>query len=345
MNPMTRVSTLVVGVAGNALDGFSTALSTESGVHVCAKATNEQDALKELEKRQAELVVILGASPALHPPTFMKKVNRIKRIPGILVCRDNVLIIESIREGVVDFVLNFDSNTNEGIKKLSSQVGFKIRTAGRARAQQAAAQEQKVLVNEGSFSTSFQGFVALGASMGGTEATYQVMRRLPSDLPGMVVVQHMPAGFTSVYAKRLDDSCTLKVQEAYDGGIIMKGNVYIAPGGDMHLTVSKSGSSYVMHLNHGEKVSGHRPSVDALFHSVAKCAGSQAVGIILTGMGSDGAQGLLAMRKAGAYTIGQDESSSVVYGMPAAAYNLGAVQKQVSLENVASTLLQVLSKR
>jgi len=179
--------------------------------------------------------------------------------------------------------------------------------------------------------------IALGASTGGTEATLVVLKELPRNTPGIVIVQHMPPGFTKMYADRLNGICQMEVREAKDGDRVEPGVALIAPG-DMQLQVKRAGSMYTVKCYFGEKVSGHCPSVDVMFQSVAEAAGRDAVGIIMTGMGRDGADGLLSMRKAGAYTIGQDEESCVVYGMPMVAFNIGAVIKQAPCQSIASIL-------
>ena len=187
--------------------------------------------------------------------------------------------------------------------------------------------------------------IAVGASTGGTEATVQILSELPGDIPGILVTQHMPEGFTKMYADRLDKLSKIDVREAKDGDIIHPGLALIAPGGDLQMKVLRDGSHYRVRCYPGEKVNGHRPSVDVLFHSVAETAGQNGVGIILTGMGRDGAQGLLHMRQSGAYTIGQDKESSVVYGMPMAAHQIGAVCIQASCQNIASVLMTYLQKQ
>ncbi|MDE7045850.1 MAG: chemotaxis protein CheB, partial [Acetatifactor sp.] len=185
--------------------------------------------------------------------------------------------------------------------------------------------------------------IAIGASTGGTEAIFSVMKDYGADLPGIVVVQHMPPGFTEMYAKRLDNQCRVRVKEARTGDRVLPGTVLIAPGGDKHMHLVKVNGMYQVEVKAGPKVNGHCPSVDVLFDSVARVAGANALGIILTGMGGDGAKGLLAMRKAGARTIGQDESTCVVYGMPKVAYDLGAVEFQEKLSNIAKKTYYVLN--
>ncbi|MDE6627523.1 MAG: chemotaxis protein CheB, partial [Lachnospiraceae bacterium] len=186
--------------------------------------------------------------------------------------------------------------------------------------------------------------VAIGASTGGTEAIYDVVKNFGTDIPGVVVVQHMPPGFTKMYAKRLNDQCRIQVKEAETGDRVLPGHMLIAPGGDRHMRLVKINGVYQVEVKAGPRVNGHCPSVEVLFESVAKVAGADAVGIILTGMGGDGGKGLLAMRKAGARTIGQDESTCVVYGMPKVAYDLGAVEYQEKLGDIARRTYSLLNK-
>ena len=184
--------------------------------------------------------------------------------------------------------------------------------------------------------------IAIGASTGGTEAILEVVRRFPSNMPGVVVTQHMPAGFTAMYAERLNRLCAMEVREAKNGDHIHPGLILLAPGG-MQMRIVPMGSSYSVSVLPGEKVNGHRPSVDVLFDSVALHARNRAIGVLLTGMGADGAAGLLRMRKNGAFTIGQDKNSCVVYGMPMEAYKIGAVCRQLPLNAIGQAVISQLS--
>ena len=183
--------------------------------------------------------------------------------------------------------------------------------------------------------------IAIGASTGGTEAILSVVRGFPRNMPGVVITQHMPAGFTDMYAKKLNGICNAEVREAKHGDIVKPNTILIAPGG-MQMRVIRMGSEYSVSVTQEDRVNGHAPSVDVLFYSVARAAGSHAIGVILTGMGADGAKGLLAMHQAGAYTIGQDKDSCVVYGMPCEAYKMGAVSKQAPLLNIPNLIYQKL---
>ena len=231
------------------------------------------------------------------------------------------------------------------VTKLISLLLVKIKIASSARISNIKksvmlnhANPERMSVNRGNL------VVAIGASTGGTEATSAVVRQFGTDIPGIVCVQHMPPGFTGMYAKRLNDQCRVRVKEAQTGDRVLPGHVLIAPGGDQHMRLVKVNGAYQVECRSGPRVNGHCPSVDVLFESVAKTAKKDAVGIILTGMGGDGAKGLLAMRSAGAKTIGQDESSCVVYGMPKVAYDIGAVEQQVKLADIAARTYMLLNK-
>ena len=183
--------------------------------------------------------------------------------------------------------------------------------------------------------------IAIGASTGGTEAICYVLKQLPQNMPGILVVQHIPPMFSRIFAERLNHQTSFNVKEAQSGDYVEPGKVLIAPG-DQHMRIKKIGDRYKVDIFHGEKVNGHCPSVDILFESVAKEAGKNAVGVMLTGMGYDGAKGMLAMKRKGARTIAQDEASSVVYGMPKVAFDIGAVEKQVSLTHIPRVLVSML---
>ena len=185
--------------------------------------------------------------------------------------------------------------------------------------------------------------IAIGASTGGTEATLKILKKLPENFPPILITQHMPPGFTKMYADRLNKICNMEVREAVDGDRAGKGIALIAPG-NYQMMLKKDGKGYYVSCRQSEKVNGHCPSVDVLFDSVAETASKDSVGIILTGMGRDGASGLLNMKKAGAFTIGQDEKTSVVYGMPMVAYNIGAVDIQAAIEDIPDILIKNLTK-
>ena len=192
---------------------------------------------------------------------------------------------------------------------------------------------------------SSEKLVIIGASTGGTEAIKDVLVPMPPDSPAILITQHMPAGFTKSFAQRLDGMCSVTVREGVHGERVLPGHVYLAPGGETHMKLGRSGANYVIELLASEPVNRHRPSVDVLFHSAAEAAGRNAIGVILTGMGKDGAAGLLAMHKAGAYTIAQDEASCVVFGMPREAIALGGASEVIALSRISDRLLERLEDR
>jgi two-component system chemotaxis response regulator CheB len=194
---------------------------------------------------------------------------------------------------------------------------------------------------DNSITANIDKIIAIGASTGGTEAIHQLLKALPKNVPGIVIVQHIPPDFSRMFAERLNSSLSLNVKEAVTGDMVEMGRVLIAPG-DKHMKVVKVGGKYRVECFAGEKMNGHCPSVDILFESVAREAGKNAIGVILTGMGYDGAKGLLSMRRKNARTLGQDEASSVVYGMPKVAYNIGAVEKQKALDQIALAICSLL---
>ena len=247
--------------------------------------------------------------------------------------------------GAVDFVRKPDDHQSP--EAFLAGLAQKVIMAATARPRTAAVAPQGGAVNVGaapilgSSPNLDRVIIGLGASTGGTEATLAVMKRLPADIPPMVIVQHMPPGFTKMYAERLNRLCAMEVREAQSGDELHRGLALIAPA-DLQCRVVRIGARYTVNCTPGEKVSGHRPSVDAMFYSMAETVSCKMVGIIMTGMGQDGAHGLLEMRKKGAYTIGQDKESSVVYGMPGVAQNIGAVMIQASCDNVSNVLLRHL---
>ena len=282
--------------------------------------------------------------PRMNGIEFLRKLIPQYPLPVVVISSLSDKVFDAMNAGAVDFVAKpAVSNRKQLEDFIKNELLVKIKIASSARIgnvkrSMVQAQQQYQSVARGNL------IVAIGASTGGTEATSTVVRQFGTDIPGIVCVQHMPPGFTQMYAKRLNDECRIQVKEAETGDRVLPGHMLIAPGGDRHMHLVKVGSNYQVEVKPGPKVNGHCPSVDVLFDSVARTAGSDALGIILTGMGGDGAKGLLAMRKAGARTIGQDESTCVVYGMPKVAYELGAVQYQEKLTDIAGRTYALLNK-
>ena len=256
----------------------------------------------------------------------------------IVVSSLNLKVFDALAVGAVDFVRKPDNQ--QSAEAFITALTQKIIIASNAR-RPGGAQVVAAAPKLGNSPGLDRVVIGLGASTGGTEATLEVMKRLPADIPPMVIVQHMPKGFTAMYANRLNNLCQMEVREAKNGDELRRGLALVAPA-DLQARIVRIGDKYTVSCTPGEKVSGHRPSVDALFQSISEVVRCKTVGIIMTGMGQDGAAGLLAMRRKGAYTIGQDQESSVVYGMPKVAHDIGAVCTQAPCEGVASVLLRHL---
>ena len=319
-------------------------LSQNPNIEVVGYAIDAFDAERKIPVIKPDVVTVDVEMPRLNGIDFVKKLLPNYPVPVILVSSLNLNVFEALSAGAVDFVRKPDMSASNTASTFINTLISKIFIASRARIRVPGVPSpivsQKPVGTGRPFSLNAGNTViAIGASTGGTEATLQVLKNLPPDTPGIVVTQHMPEGFTKMYADRLNHLC--QMNEAQTGDVVERGQVLIAPG-DLQMKVIRSGSRYTVSCFSGEKVSGHRPSVDVLFQSVADAAGASSVGIIMTGMGRDGADGLLKMKKKGAFTIGQDAESCVVYGMPMVAYNIGAVTVQTACSNISNVLLKHL---
>ena len=330
-------------------------LSEFSHIEVIGYAVDAFDAQAKIPRLNPDVVTLDVEMPRMNGIDFVKQLIPKHPVPVVLVSSLNINVFEALSAGAVDFVrkpdMAFQSSIttfiNELSRKISIAANAKVRPT-RAPVRPMAAPASQIVrpaVNGAALNSLKLNniIIAIGASTGGTEATLTVLKDLPANTPGIVVVQHMPEGFTKMYAERLNRLCNMEVKEAQNGDKIQRGRVLIAPG-DLQMKVVKMGTNFTVSCFPGEKVSGHRPSVDVLFQSMAENVKQNGVGIIMTGMGRDGAGGLLQMRKSGAYTIGQDKESCVVYGMPMVAQNIGAVMTQASCENIAGVLQKHLSR-
>ncbi len=288
--------------------------------------------------------------PKMDGLEFLSRLMKLRPMPVIMIsaltARGSEVTLQALELGAVDFVAKPRAENVSLLQSYAEEIRDKIRAAHGAQLQRrppAAAATQRAEAPLAGVSSRVlnEKIIAIGASTGGTEAIKEVIMRLPAEVPGIVMVQHMPETFTPSFAKRLDTLGAVRVIEARGGERIQPGHAYLAPG-HSHMTVKKSGNGWVTELAQTEPVNRHRPAVDVLFNSVAKEVGKNAIGVILTGMGKDGAQGMLAMRQAGAWNIGQDQESCVVYGMPREAALVGAVDEVVSLNNVAARVLAKL---
>ncbi len=321
-------------------------LDAHPRIEVVGYAINAVDAKTKIEKLSPDVMTLDVEMPGTNGLNFLKELLPIHPLPVVLVSSLNLRVFDALEAGAVDFVRkpSSEENRQQFLNTLTQKVliasSAKVRPMRHTAAVTTAPTTKRCSPPS---ARQRQIIIGLGASTGGTEATLAVLRQLPKDTPGIVVVQHMPAGFTKMYAERLNRICQMEVREAVTGDEIHPGLALIAPAG-LQTKIVRMGTRYTVSCQPGEKVSGHCPSVDYLFHSMATGVKCPMVGIIMTGMGRDGADGLLAMRRAGAYTIGQDEESCVVYGMPMEAYKIGAVAVQASCENIAGTLISHLRK-
>ncbi|MCX4370485.1 MAG: chemotaxis-specific protein-glutamate methyltransferase CheB [Dysosmobacter sp.] len=337
-----KIRVMVVDDSAVARNLIIKGLSVHPRIEIVGYAINTLDAKQKIPRLKPDVVTMDVEMPGQSGIDFLKEYLPSNPVPVILVSSLNLKVFDALNAGAVDFVRKPD--VQDSRDAFISGLAQKVLVASMAKVRSAPLRSPSTAVvtpNLGGDPLLDRVIVGLGASTGGTEATLEVMRRLPADIPPMVIVQHMPKGFTQMYADRLNRICKMEVREAKNGDELHRGLALVAPA-DLQCRVVRIGEKYTVSCTAGERVSGHRPSVDAMFQSMAEVVRCKMVGIIMTGMGSDGAAGLLAMRKKGAYTIGQDKESSVVYGMPMVANDIGAVCIQASCENVATVLLRHL---
>lgn len=349
MVPGKKIRVVVVDDSLLARSMITKGLSAHPRIEVVGFAINTLDAKRKIPALNPDVVTMDVEMPGQNGIEFLKEYLPAHPIPVILVSSLNLKVFDALAAGAVDFVRKPTSDDTQAafITALAQKVlvasmsRVRVTPAPAAGAGAGSAVPAAPAGPLGGSPALNNVVVGLGASTGGTEATLEVMKRLPADIPPMVIVQHMPKGFTQMYAARLNNLCQMEVREAKNGDELRRGLALIAPA-DLQARIVRIGDKYTLSCTPGEKVSGHRPSVDALFQSMSEVVRCKMVGIIMTGMGQDGAAGLLAMRRKGAYTIGQDQESCVVYGMPKVAYDIGGVCIQASCENVANVLLRHL---
>lgn len=335
------IRVLIVDDSATARAVLREILESDPEIEVVATASDAYVARDKIVELKPDVVCLDVEMPRMDGITFLKRLMHYMPVPVIMVSsltqNGARTTLEALDAGAVDFVGKPHSHIYDGIDVMREELLNKIKIASRVRVKHRSL-ESVCQANTTSLAETTNKILAIGASTGGTEALKEVLMGLPRNAPGTIIVQHMPANFTGPFAERLNGLCSIEVREAKSGDSITPGVALIAPG-DYHMVVRRSGARYYVEIGSGEKISGHRPSVDILFNSVAKIAGANAIGVILTGMGGDGGRGLLAMRNAGAYTIGQDEASCIVYGMPKVAYELGGVVKQFPLNRISQAII------
>ncbi len=319
-------------------------LNADPAITVVAVANDPFEARDAIVKYNPDVMTLDIELPRMSGLEFLKKLMPQHPLPVVVISSLSDKVFDALNAGAVDFVAKPQAAGRLQLESfIKNELLVKIKVASIAKV--SSWKKAPIVTPAQPLTTAGNDLiVAIGASTGGTEAIATVIKEFGTDIPGTVIVQHMPPKFTEMYANRLNDQCRVRVKEAKTGDVLSPGQVLIAPGGDCHMKVVKVNGVYQVVLKPGPKVNGHSPSVDVLFESVAEVAGKKAVGIILTGMGGDGANGLLKMRKAGARTVGQDESTCVVYGMPKVAYDLGAVEYQEKLPDIAKRTYAILSK-
>jgi two-component system chemotaxis response regulator CheB len=321
---------------------LTTLLSSDPEIEVVGTADDPYAARDRIKALNPDVVTLDVEMPHMDGITFLRKIMTLRPMPVIMVSTLTQagadITLEALEIGAVDFIAKPSTDSAHALPALARELQAKIKAAARTRMSVRAVMTAPAIKKVARSVRTNGKIVAIGASTGGVEALKTVLMQLPADCPPIVITQHMPPRFTAAFAQRLDRECPMAVSEAADGDVLEQGHVYIAPGSH-HLQVVKSGTGYRCALDEGPPMSGHRPSVDVLFRSVARVVGRSAIGVILTGMGKDGADGLLELRKAGGLTIGQDEASSLIYGMPQVAFERGAVMRQCSLNQVADAIL------
>lgn len=343
------IKVLVVDNSAIVRKVLSKELSKEKDINVIGSAPDPYIARDKIVQLKPDVITLDIEMPRMDGLTFLKKLMKYAPMPVIIVSslseQGSKIALEALSCGALEVVSK--PYVSYSVGDLSIQLADKIRAVAKIKvfSQKNDLHKDKAcktaIVGSSALITTTNKIIAIGASTGGTEALKEVLIRMPGNSPGILVVQHMPAKFTTSFAERLDSLCEMKVKEATDGDTVLNGQVLIAPG-NFHLLLKRSGARYYVNVKTGPMVHHQRPAADVLFNSVAKTAGSNALGIILTGMGSDGADGMLNMKNAGAQNIAQDEKSCIVFGMPKEAIKTGAIDKIVPLTQITQTALNMI---
>ncbi|MFP1721833.1 chemotaxis response regulator protein-glutamate methylesterase [Lonsdalea quercina] len=343
---MSKIKVLCVDDSALMRQIMTEIINSHPDMEVVATAPDPLVARDLIKKFNPQVLTLDVEMPRMDGLDFLEKLMRLRPMPVVMVSsltgKGSEITLRALELGAVDFVTKPQLGIREGMLSYSELIADKIRTAAKARLpqhSQSASAPVKVLSSP---LLSSEKLIAIGASTGGTEAIRHVLQPLPPTSPAVIITQHMPPGFTKSFAERLNKLCQITVKEAEDGERVLPGHAYIAPGA-RHMELSRSGANYQVKLHDEAPVNRHRPSVDVLFRSVSKYAGRNAVGVILTGMGNDGAMGMLEMHQAGAYTMAQNEASCVVFGMPREAIALGGVDEVVDLHQVSQRMLAQIS--
>jgi len=324
----------------------------DASIEIIGSFGDPVEASKNIQSLRPDVIALDMEMPRMRGDEFLRTIMpKHPSVKTIVISALSGNVFDAMHNGAIDFVGKPGSTPGFDESKFVIEIIQKIKVASTAQTHRYADQKPvrpaaqpaapaKPTARPVVSGASSKSLIAIGASTGGTEAIIEVVKHFPANTPGVVIVQHMPPVFTKMYAERVDRICMMSVKEATNGDRVKQGTILIAPGGDDQMYLRQDASGYYVQLTAGAKVSGHCPSVDVLFDSVAKTAGRNAVGVLLTGMGADGARGLVTMKQTGAHTIGQDEASCVVYGMPMEAYKRGGVSEQLDLSVIGSAVLR-----
>ncbi len=362
---MKRTNVLIVDDSALVRRLLTTILGADPGIEVLGAASDPFHAREMIKSLNPDVLTLDVEMPRMDGLTFLGNLMRLRPMPVVMVSSLTEagadVTFDALELGAVDFVTKPKVDLAQGLNQYAEELIAKVRMAAQVNVRRLERRPGALRVASGTheldaiipavpvnsaaprhFRTTDR-IIAIGASTGGTEAIKEVLVAMPPDAPGIVITQHIPAAFSGSFARRLDGLSAMTVCEAQDGQQIVPGHAYIAPGG-RHLTVERSGARFICRLEDGPAINRHKPSVDVLFHSVARNVAGNAVGAILTGMGDDGAEGLKAIRAAGARTVAQDEKTSVVWGMPGSAVKAGAVEEVLPLSEIAARLLRLAAQ-
>ncbi len=366
---MAKIRVLIVDDSALMRQVLTTLLSKDPGIEVIGSAPDPYIAREKIKALNPDVLTLDVEMPKMDGLTFLEKLMRGHPMPVVMVsslteagCHTTLRALEL---GAVDFITKPKIDLREGMEEIAQDLIAKVRAAAQARVRPLSVKGEASIVGRAqtgevsSHALHVQGFthdapsgamikttdtiIAIGSSTGGTEAVKDLLMALPPNMPPILITQHMPERFTKTWADRMNELCRISVKEAEDGDSVLPGHALVAPG-SYHMTLVRSGARYTVRINQDPPVNRHRPSVDVLFASVARYAGANAVGVILTGMGGDGAKEMLTMKQAGAFTIAQDEASCVVFGMPKEAIKLGGVDKVLPLAEIPAAIVAYISK-
>ncbi|MBI5179494.1 MAG: chemotaxis response regulator protein-glutamate methylesterase [Nitrospinae bacterium] len=345
-----KIRVLIVDDSAVVRNILSEALGRDPEIEVVGTAADPYIAREKIVQLNPDVITLDVEMPRMDGITFLRKLMAAKPMPVVMVSAltqaGAATTLAALEAGAVEIVAKPQIDQRVGVREIEMEVVDKVKAAAKAKmnvyASQLSSTAKPVMAHKATaMLKTTDKIIAVGSSTGGTEALKEVLLRLPTDTPGMLIVQHMPEGFTRAFADRLNGLCPMQIQEAKDGDGVIPGRALIAPG-NSHMLLRRSGARYYVDVKQGPLVMRHRPSVEVLFQSVAKYGGANAIGVMLTGMGNDGSTGMLEMKKAGAHNIAQDEASCVVFGMPKEAIKVGAVDKVVSLNNIPQAILDAV---